>query len=275
MTRRADVVAAVRRARCFAAGNARFYALGVLAAAGLKIHYRGAGPDDLGWILRPTARLVELLAGIRFERESHAGLIDHAHRIVIGTSCAGVNFLVIAFCTLFFTFVHRFGSPARKLGWLAGCGAIAFVLALGANAARIVAAIGLYGADIYGGWVTPERIHRIAGAVVYFTVLLAAHFIVEQAVNRATGRGPRERAGSGEGRPAAAKPGAAVAPFFWYVLVALGIPLAHAAARGDRAQLLEHSLQVVPVCLGIAALVPLVSWGCRRLAGRLRRAGRR
>ncbi len=275
MTRRADTVAVARKARSFAAGNGPFYVLGLLAAAGLKLHYSGAGPDDLGWILLPTARLVELLAGIRFAREIHAGLIDHGHRIVIGTSCAGINFLTIAFCTLFFTFVHRFGKPWRKLAWLGACGAVAFALAAGANALRIVAAIRLYGADIYGGWATPERVHRIGGTLVYFTVLLAAYFAVDRIVSRAASRGPRVRAGgAAEEWAPAATVRAGAAPFFWYALIALGIPLAHADARGDRTRLLEHCLQVVPVCLGLLVLVPLVSSGYRRLAGRLRQAGR-
>ncbi|RPJ08177.1 MAG: exosortase K, partial [Deltaproteobacteria bacterium] len=161
----------LNRAKIFLLQNGLSYALGIAIAAGLKYYYSQASSEDLHWVLAPTVRLVELLGGIRFEREWNEGFINHAHRMIIGPSCAGVNFLVIAFSTLFFSFAYRLRGVRKKLLWLAISLVMAYLLALGVNAFRIMAAIHLKEVDIYGEWITPARVHRIEGTLVYFFFL--------------------------------------------------------------------------------------------------------
>ncbi len=44
--------------------NLIFYLLGILLIVGIKYFYRGAGSDELRWLLAPTTYLVTLLCGI-------------------------------------------------------------------------------------------------------------------------------------------------------------------------------------------------------------------
>src|SRR5215510_14347568 len=69
----------------------------VLAGAfALKLHYSTASADQLRWILAPTAALVELVSGLTFEFESHAGYISRERGFLIANSCAVVNFISAA-----------------------------------------------------------------------------------------------------------------------------------------------------------------------------------
>ena len=52
------------------------YIVVLIAAMGLKYHYSRAGSDELGWILGPTAWVVEHVSGIPFEPETGTGYVS-------------------------------------------------------------------------------------------------------------------------------------------------------------------------------------------------------
>ncbi len=148
--------------------NLACYLLVVLIALGLKYHYSRAGSDALIWILAPTATLVELTGGTPFEYEAQAGFVNSDQRIIIAPSCAGVNFLIIAFCMAAFCGLHLFRRQVHKLLWLAASGLNAYFLTIVVNTLRINLSIYMYQLDIYGDWFTPARMHRLTGIVIYF-----------------------------------------------------------------------------------------------------------
>lgn len=245
--------------------NALFYAIGLIISLGLKYYYSHAGNDDLNWILIPTSRVVEYLSGIHFERELHIGLVNHAHRFIIVPSCAGVNFLTIAFSTLFFSFVHRPKGIGLKLLWLGISAGFAYLLTLVANALRIVAAIYLYRADIYGGWVTSERIHRIEGTFIYFLFLFIAYLTAERVIQGLILKTPGEwRSPAPKGKEFIHIIRRCLIPFFWYSLIGLGIPLLRMAYKQDGAKFTEHFSLVTSVCLCILLLLFLILFGYRK-----------
>ena len=94
--------------------NGVFYVIALLIAFGLKYHYSRASSEDLAWILRPTAGVVEQISGIHFEKEEGTGYINREHRIIIVPSCAGVNFLIIAFCMTVFSFIPPLPENKRR-----------------------------------------------------------------------------------------------------------------------------------------------------------------
>src|SRR5262247_1434782 len=83
-------------------------ALGV--ALGLKAFYSRAGATELLWILAPSAWVARFLGGIDLVYEQGAGFISHTHHMVVGPACAGVNFLVICFLCLYFSFAQHFSN---------------------------------------------------------------------------------------------------------------------------------------------------------------------
>jgi exosortase K len=227
------------------------YALGLLVAYGFKSFYSRAGADDLGWVLGPTCRLVGMLTGISFQPESGAGWINHTHRMIVGPPCAGLNFLIIVFSTLYFSFLHRLEGLHRKLLWLGLSLGTAYALTLGTNAIRIIAATHLYQMDIYGDWITPARVHRLEGTLVYSFSLLAAYLTVDRIAGRFLfGVSPTPAAAN----RIAPEIRSALVPLSWYILMVVGVPLANRAYRRDGMLFAEHALVVLFVCLALLAL---------------------
>src|SRR4029077_11852105 len=113
-------------------------------AFGLKAFYSRAGADELLWVLAPSAWLARLVGGVDLVYEHGAGFISHAHRLVVGPACAGVNFLVICFLCVYFSFA-RFKSRPR---WFMYSLLIAFGGTIVANGLRIVVSAHLWDADI-------------------------------------------------------------------------------------------------------------------------------
>jgi exosortase K len=180
-------------------------ACGVLAAGlalGVKAFYSRAGTTELLWILAPSAWLARFAGGIDLVYEDGAGFISHTHRLVVGPSCAGVNFLAVGFLCLYFSFARHFRRKAR---WLAYSLLIAFAATVAANGLRIFVSAHLWNADIYGAWITREGMHRLAGTAIYYASLLALYCAV---ACRLRARAPR------------------AAPLIWYAGVSLGVPLA-------------------------------------------------
>src|SRR5262245_43145189 len=153
------------------------------------------------WILAPSAWLARFVGGIDLVYESGAGFISHAHHLVVGPACAGVNFFIICFLCLYFSFARHFSKTGR---WLLYSLVIAFGATVAANSLRIFVSAYLWNAEIYGPWITPERMHRLAGAVIYYASLLALCFAVGTRI--------------GVSAPTRA-------PLFWYAGISLGVPL--------------------------------------------------
>jgi exosortase K len=221
-------------------GGAAALALALLIAVALKAHYSTAPVDRLGWIMRPTAGLVELCTGLPFEREAGAGYANQEHRVVIAKPCAGVNFLIVAFCMLAFTLVGRAGAGRRPFLMVAAALAAAYAATLVVNGVRITIALRHAGDAAGNGWLTPEQVHRLEGIVVYFAALTGLSCIARLIV--------RARV-----RPAVAL----VVPLGWYAAMTLGVPLLNGAMRHDAARFGEHALWVLGVPVVLSGLLLL------------------
>ena len=173
--RRAARVGLARRGAAIAA------ALGLAFA--LKVHYQRAGADELRWVLAPTAVAVERLTGAGFEYEPHRGYLSRAHRYEIVPACAGVNFMVVALVSVAFALALAARVPGAPgaLVTLAGSALATYVFTIAANATRIAVAMRLHEAQAAFGPLTPDRLHRIVGTVVYFTFLLALFRLAQRA----------------------------------------------------------------------------------------------
>jgi exosortase K len=232
--------------------NGLFYAVGLTAMLVLKFYYSIAVANDLRWILGPIARLVELLAGIQFQWDSHAGFVSHSREIVIAPACAGINFLIICFSTLYFTFLARLNGDAAKCCWFCICVATAYLVTLCGNTVRILISIYLYGAEIYGGWVTPERIHCLAGTAIYISILLATYLAAERFLGRS--RRPEVQVSVTENCGGGYLYYLFPIPFIWYLLVTVFAPLLNGALGKGDSRFVEHAALVLSMCLVISTL---------------------
>lgn len=217
-------------------------ACAILLALGVKAFYSRAGADGLLWILTPSAWLARVVGGIDLVYERGAGFISHAHHLVVGPSCAGINFLVIAFLTVYFSFARHSHSRFR---WLLPSAVISLGAAVAANGLRIFVSAHLWNADIYGVWLTPARMHRLAGIVIYYASLLALYLAVEAWIG-VHQLGARR-----------------TSPLLWYLGISIGVPLVGRVVAGGESGFIEHAVWVS----GIAVLLTLAVFAVREIFG--------
>ncbi len=197
-------------------------------AFALKLYYSQASADQLRWILAPTTALVELVSGVSFEFEFHAGYLSRARGFLIASSCAGVNFLLTAFLLL--TLRRLLNARAQQLAWafIPTAGLLAYLVTLLANATRIVVALWLQHPPAAFSWLNHEQLHRVEGIVIYFGFLLLL-FVLS------------ERMSAGD-TPGGCWP--LCLPLLVYYAVMLGIPLVNNAYHQNPA-FWEHARAVL------------------------------
>lgn len=155
--------------------------LGVMAlvAFGLKKFYQTANVHDLYWILAPSKLVVQGFTGLEFSYDASLGYVNQAHQFVIAKSCAGVNFLIIVFCTSVFGFSLK--MKPNHWQWLSMPVflVVAYLLTVLVNAFRIISALLLKGAhlpQVFG--LDPNQLHAVEGVVVYLAFLLLYYLLL-------------------------------------------------------------------------------------------------
>lgn len=235
-----------------------FFCLVVLAVAyGLKRHFSLADAQDLNWVLRPLAALVGWVGGISFVQEGHIGFINRELGIIIAPACAGVNFMVVAMLSAGFGVLQRLPTVGQKIVGLLVVLPGAYGLTLIVNCLRIVWSIYIYDAEIYAGWITPERVHRLSGVVLYVSCLClfyrGARRLLPAAVSSCrSGRGLFQNTEF------------TWAPLFWYGAVVVGVPLANGSYRHALPRFAEHCLTVVTACAAALSIFFVIRTACRR-----------
>ena len=149
--------------------------LAALIVWGMKRHYAEARADDLWWMLRPTAQLVGTVTGTDFRLVPGEGYFADTRLFLIEKSCAGINFMIAAFCLLVFTLWRRLDSVAYGACAVATALSVSYAAAVLANAARITIAMWLAAHPSALTTVTPAQMHRVEGIVVYFAGLVLLH----------------------------------------------------------------------------------------------------
>lgn len=204
-------------------------------AFALKYHYSIATAGELRWILEPTRLLVETVTSRTFRFEPYAGYLSDDRSFLIAASCAGVNFLIIAFVMLNGGLLLR----ERKLTWkhIGLSLPVAYLATLVANTVRITVALQMQTYDVRIGSFSEEEIHRLEGIVVYFGFLLVLFFVTEKIASRARPHPSTMFLRS-------------LIPLAIYYAATLGVPLAGGAYREPA--FWQHSLFVVITPLIVA-----------------------
>jgi exosortase K len=235
------------RARVLAAG------LAVLIMLLLKHHYRVATAAHLDWILSPTATLVAWFTSANPVFEIGVGYVDFANGIIVAPGCAGVNFMIMAFGLAAFYGLHHIKRLPAQLTWLLLALVEAYGLTLVVNTMRIALSITLYEADIYSGWLTAARVHRLAGVVLYLGALWLYFLGLRRVVVLLCWQFDHlqhHKKTHSSGWPVLG----------WYLLGAVGVPLANQAWQKDLPTFGEHCATVI---LGGLAIFGAVTIGSR------------
>lgn len=203
----------------------------LISALALKLYYSSASANQLRWILAPTTVLVELVSGISFEFESHAGYMSSDRSFLIAPSCAGVNFLITAFLMLSARKLLRQRAQDNAWRFIPAAALIAYLVTLVANTVRIALALRLRLLPEIGG-LNSEQLHRVEGICVYFGFLLLLFVVSEKMSAGKTSDLLRQ----------------SFFPLLVYYATTLGIPLANGGYR-QGAGFWEYSVFVLLIPL--------------------------
>lgn len=220
--------------------NGLFYLLGLLIIGGVKLFYSKADGESLDWILAPTACWVEFLSGLSFEKVFNEGFVNHQYRVIIAPACSGINFLIIVYATLLFSFTKRVN---KKYLWMVASFIISYISTICVNSIRIIISIYLKNVSIYSGFITSERVHRLEGMLVYLSALFIIYKIAGSLIALLQRRGimGNEINKNSDGT----YPGITkwVPPLFWYFVLTIGIPIVNPFNRNS-IKITEHLITV-------------------------------
>ena len=157
-----------------------FVTIAIVVAWGLKRHYADARPDDLTWILGPTARLVSATTGETFVMQSGEGYFSRERLFLIEKSCAGVNFMIAAFAMLVVALFHRVTSSVEAVRVLGASLLASYTAAVFVNAVRISIAMWLGSHPAALSTLSAADVHRVEGITVYFGGLVLLYELVQR-----------------------------------------------------------------------------------------------
>ncbi len=246
------------------------YTLVLLIALGLKYHYSRAGSDDLLWMLSPTAGLVEALSNVRFEKEENTGYVNQVHRVIIAPSCAGINFMIIAFCMAAFSGLNNLDRSALKNLWPGISLVTAYMLTLCVNTIRIISSIHFYEAELFQSWGTQEMIHRIEGILIYFTCLAFFYLMLEKILGWIQYKTAQKKAHFEPITGFLKTVYTCFIPVIWYCGLTIGIPFLNSAYRKEGQRFVEHSAVVIMICLFSVMVFFLIRLSCKGLATKIK-----
>lgn len=213
----------------------------------LKRHYSLATADQLDWILAPTARLVAWLTPAHPVYEYGVGYVDFSHGIIVAPACAGINFMIMAFGLATLCNLANSRRICGTLSWLGLALGLAYGYTLVVNALRIAVSMALYKAEIYGAWLTMERLHRVAGITLYAVALWLFFMALQTIIDCYCRRLPCQIQNKRQRLPA-------WLPFGWYVTGAAGVPVANLMFQQGAPGLVEHCLTIGVTVISISML---------------------
>ena len=222
------------------------YAVAIGLMWSLKQHYSSAAPEELWWILDPIAAIVQVLDKMAYTWTPGLGWVRADGFIIIASACAGVNFMIMLFGLSMATFLHRFDLNSKRLTWMAVALVMAYFMSIGVNTIRIMVSILCYQHQLSLGWLTPVRLHRMVGIVIYFTVLGLYYGCMDHIIRKFRRQSLKSHYRIGF---------LPWQPLIWYLAGTVAVPLIHNIYGGHFRLSLEYTLTVMVVstflwCIG-------------------------
>lgn len=142
-----------------------------------KLYCNNAGNQELLLFLKPLAAAVGIFTGISFEYGPAVGFYNEAAGIVIGKSCAGVNFYMILLLMLVFSFIARFRKTTSKVTAFVLFLALSYIGTVFVNISRVIGAIRVLAyLRSAGNGLDPDMVHKAAGILCFSFFLMIIYY---------------------------------------------------------------------------------------------------
>lgn len=164
--------------------NGIYYATAIILFILLKFWLGSLENHSLMFLLQPTSWLFGRMAGSEAVFSPEHGFYHARFNIVIDTSCAGYNFMLMTFLMLYFL-CSKYAQRSRyKLLLLPASISIAYLLTLFTNASRILMSVLLQPASEQALQLSPVVAHEAIGILTYFSFLLIIYIGVEKGLQK-------------------------------------------------------------------------------------------
>lgn len=157
--------------------NIIFYATALVIVLLLKLFYDKADNNQMLFILKPLSRIVSSFYNTAFSFDASIGFFSKQLGIAINHSCAGINYLLIIFSMLSFSFIHLLKTVRGKMLYFTFLFPISFVLSLLINSFRIIVSIMMQKADFFDEIVSDGVLHNLTGMLVFICFLLIINYV--------------------------------------------------------------------------------------------------
>ncbi|TND04831.1 MAG: sugar transferase [Bacteroidetes bacterium] len=144
----------------------------------LKLHTDYAPVSQLKWLLAPVTFIVEMQSGMPYFFDEAKGYLSADGVIAIGRTCAGINFIIIAWMMAFSMQWSRKKMMRERFLTLLYTGFTAYCFGVLVNAFRIIAATGALSFSDRVEWLGKHKTHEALGIFIYFSCLLAYYFLL-------------------------------------------------------------------------------------------------
>ncbi|MCT4619280.1 MAG: exosortase K [Marinisporobacter sp.] len=160
--------------------NVLFYLLAVGMAIGIKMIYQYGDFQYLLYILKPVTKLVELFLGVSFQYYEGVGFINEPLKIHISRGCSGVNFFIMVFLMISFSFLSKIQNklPALLIFFMSS-----YCITIISNASRIIGTALMINTLTFP--MRYERLmHQSIGVIFYFVNLMVAYYLFSKILRK-------------------------------------------------------------------------------------------
>lgn len=169
-----DIKSVYKRDRFF---NIALYLTAIILIISIRIFYSNANANDLLFVLRPIKWIVSVFHNGVFTYNEILGYACNELGVIIGASCAGINFMLILFAMLCFTYIHYIKSPLHKIMYFVSLLPITYLLGTLINSFRIIVSITIQKVGFLTKFTSPEVVHNLTGMLIFVCFLLIINYI--------------------------------------------------------------------------------------------------
>ncbi|GAB5524765.1 MAG: hypothetical protein Roseis2KO_26370 [Roseivirga sp.] len=150
----------------------------ILLCLSAKWWHINSSNTDLLFLLGPLNFIVSLFTNSIGFFDPEIGFYHKSLSIAIDKSCAGFNFLIIAFGSLFCMLYKSSSSLYKNLSSILSSLVIAYLVTLAANCSRILISVKTLHFSDTLSWVTSDWFHQATGSFVFIAALLGICFFI-------------------------------------------------------------------------------------------------
>lgn len=164
--------------------NVFIYIFSMIFVMGIKIIYQYGDLKDLMFILKPVTLGVQTFLGNPFHYYEGIGFVNRNLGINIGKECSGINFLMMIFSILVFSFMNKIENKKNKLFFLFIVLFSSYMITIFANASRIVGIFLIMNRADFSDFIYERLLHQSIGILFYFTYFMIMYFIFYKMIKK-------------------------------------------------------------------------------------------